>query len=294
MKSLRLIVPIVIALLIASVGTLLIYKWVKEQAAPITPQTATFESVPVIVAATDLNWGTKLRGEILKTVPYPKESLPKGFISDASKMEGRILLVPLKEKEPILESKLAGQSIATGGVAAVVKQGKRAVSVRGDKVIGLAGFINPGNRVDVLVTVNDPDGKKEITKIVLEDILVLATGTQVQDKGKGEPSPVDVFTLEVTPEEAEKLSLAANEGKIQLALRNLTDSEVVLTQGATIPKTLASYRGPSPNPAPVAAVETKPEKKEVVPQVRAWKPREESLSVEIIKGDKVSKQKFGM
>jgi len=292
MKSLRLIVPIVVALLIASVGTVLIYRWVRQQAAPVPTQTATFESVPVVVAATDLNWGTKLRGEILKTVPYPKESLPKGFVSEPSKIEGRIVLVPLKEKEPVLESKLAPQNIATGGVAAVVKQGKRAVSVRGDKVIGLAGLINPGNRVDVLVTVKDPGTEKEITKIVLEDILVLATGTQVQEKGKGEPSPVDVFTLEVTPEEAEKLSLASNEGKIQLALRNITDSDVVLTQGATISKTLASYRGYTP--PPVVAAETKPEKKEPVPQVKAWKPREEGISVEVIKGDKVSKQKFGM
>jgi pilus assembly protein CpaB len=294
MKSLRLIVPIVIALVIASAGTLLIYRWVKQQTVPVVTQKATLETVPVIVAATDLNWGTKLRGEILRTVSYPKESLPKGFVSEASKVEGRIVIIPLKEKEPVLESKLAPQSIATGGVAAVVKEGKRAVSVRGDKVIGLAGFINPGNRVDVLVTVKDPDGQKETTKIVLEDILVLATGTQVQEKGKAEPSPVDVFTLEVTPEEAERLSLAANEGKIQLALRNITDSEVVLTQGATISKTLASYRGPSPSPAPVAAVQTKTEPKEKVAQVRAWKPREQTISVEVIKGDKVSKQKFGM
>jgi pilus assembly protein CpaB len=120
----------------------------------------------------------------------------------------------------------------------------RALAVKGDKVIGLSGLIQPGNRVDVLVTFTNPQNKRDTTKVVLEDILVLATGTEIQkaDKDKSETSPVDVFTLEVTPEDGEKLALAAAQGKLQFALRNVIDVETVFTKGATIPDALRSYK----------------------------------------------------
>jgi pilus assembly protein CpaB len=127
-------------------------------------------------------------------------------------------------------------------------------------VLGISGFIKPGNRVDVLVTLKH--GKKETTKIVLENVLVLASGKEIQENDKGNPSPVDVYTMEVTPEEGEKLTLAASKGKtpeegekltlaaskgkLQFALRNVTDTETVLTRGATVDKTLASFRPPVP------------------------------------------------
>ena len=157
-------------------------------------------------------------------------------------------MAPLKANDPITEHKLAPTSIETGGVAAVLKPGKRAIAVKGDKVIGIAGFINPGNSVDVLVTVKNPDTEQEKTKIVLENIRVLATGTQIQENDKGEPAPVDVYTLEVGSEEAEKLALAATEGQIQLALRSVTDTEEVYTEGITIPQLLASFSSTRPEP----------------------------------------------
>ena len=100
-------------------------------------------------------------------------------------MEGRVLIVSLKQNEPILETKLAPTSVSTGGVSAVVTPGKRAISVKGDKVLGISGFIKPGNRVDVLVTLKHGK-KKETTKIVLENVLVLATGKEIQENDKGE------------------------------------------------------------------------------------------------------------
>jgi pilus assembly protein CpaB len=109
---------------------------------------------------------------------------------------------------------------------------------------------------------------------------VLATGTEIQENEEGKPAPVDVYTLEVTPEEGEKLALAASEGKLQFALRNITDAETVLTKGATVAETLASFRGRQPKPK----TSTKKTKK--------WQPREITMTVEIIKGDKVSKKKF--
>ena len=175
-------------------------------------------------------------------------------------------------------------------MAAILKSGHRAIAVKGDKIIGISGFINPGNYVDVLVTVKDPQKKEEKTKTILENIQVLATGTQIQRNEKGEPSPIDVYTLEVTPDEAEKLALAAAEGRIQLTLRSVTDSEDVFTDGITVPQLLASYSYPKSKPV----AEKFSKVKNTVPKkrkVRRWTPRK-SISVEIIKGIEVSNKKF--
>ena len=236
------ILPIILAVFIAFVGGIFTYNWVKRQIAPqkVVPEK---ETVMIASAAIDLPWGTKINKEQLKLVPYLKETLPPGYFSELNQLEGRVIILPIKTNEPVLETKLAPASVTAGGMAAVVKTGKRAIAVKGDKVIGLAGLIRPGNIVDVLVSIQDPRDKKQITKVILENILVLATGSEIQKNEKGEPSPVDVFTLEVTPEEGEKLALGANEGKLQLALRNAMDTEIILTGGATIPETLESYTG---------------------------------------------------
>ena len=183
--------------------------------------------------------------------------------------------------EPVLEYRLAPENVTTGGVSAVIQSGMRAVAVKGDKVIGISGFIQPGNRVDVLVTLKDPRSKEETTKLVLSNVQVLAAGTEVVENEEGKPNPVDVYTLEVDPEQAEKLSLAATKGKLQFALRNMMDTETVLTKRATIPHTLASLRGDPPKPKTPEAI-------------KRWVPRTRSTTVEMIKGDKVSKQKFKM
>ncbi|MEJ2070991.1 MAG: Flp pilus assembly protein CpaB [Syntrophobacterales bacterium] len=280
MGKYKAVVPIILALVIAAAGSLFLYQWLQHQGGPkevVVKKQA--EAVPVAVAAADLPWGTKLKKEMIKTLPFLKESLPSGYVSKPEKLEGRIIIAQLKKNEPITESRLAPDSITSGGVSAVLQPGKRAVAVKGDKVIGISGFIKPGNRVDVLVTMTDPRNKQEVTKIVLENVQVLATGTQIQENNEGKPSPVDVYTLEVTPDEAEKLGLAATHGKLQFALRNITDDKTVLTRGATVSHALASFRGPGPKP------KTSSNKK-------IWRPRKNVTTVEVIKGNKVSKKKF--
>ena len=269
MKRWRAILPIFLALVVALTASFFLYKWLQRQRAPKeVVKVVESEAVPVIVAAVDLPWGTKLNSETIKRTPYLKESLPPGYFSEVEAMEGRVLIVSLKQNEPILETKLAPTSVSTGGVSAVVTPGKRAIAVKGDKVLGISGFIKPGNRVDVLVTLKHGK-KKETTKIVLENVLVLATGKEIQENDKGNPSPVDVYTMEVTPEEGEKLTLAASKGKLQFALRNVTDAEIVLTKGATINKTLSSFRPPVP------------------PKVRRSRAK-----VQVIKGSKTEKVSF--
>ena len=270
-------IPVALALAISIAGSGLLYKWLKTQTGPKETVKVESEAVPVPVAAADLPWGTKIKSEMIKTIPFLKESLPEGYVPDANALMGRVLIAPLKTNDPVTEHRLAPTSVTVGGVSAVIKPGKRAIAVKGDKVIGISGFILPGNRVDVLVTMTNPRTKSEVTKLVLENVPILATGTQIQENGKGEPAPVDVYTLEVAPEEGEKLALAATRGKLQFALRNITDTETVRTRGATIPQTLASLSQKS--------------SKRASKKNKRWVPKK-TVTVEVIKGNEVSKKKL--
>jgi pilus assembly protein CpaB len=281
MGKLRAIIPIVLAIMVAAGGSTYIYRWTKKQGATKTVvKVVKEEAVPVAVAALKLPWGTKLKPEMMKSTPYLTKSLPQGYTSDQNSLIGRVLITNVEPNEPILESKLASAG-SSGGVSALLKPGKRAVAVKGSKIIGISGFIKPGHRVDVLVTMKpghrvdvlvtmkNPFGKGTMTKTVLENLLVLATGTMMSENEQGKPSPVDVYSLEVDPSEAEKLGLAATKGKLQFTLRSEIDHETVLTRGATERKTLASFRPPLP------------------PRVRKNK-----AAVQTIKGGKVKQVKF--
>ncbi|MFO7559459.1 MAG: Flp pilus assembly protein CpaB [Desulfobacterales bacterium] len=273
MKNWKAGIPIIIALVIALTGSALIYDWLKKQTTTVEVVKIESEAIPLVVAGIDLPAGTKLIPEMMKSAPYFKESVPTGSFTKLTDLNGRIVIGELKKGEVIVEHRLASSDITMGGISAILKPGKRAIAVRGDKVIGISGFVNPGNNVDILVTLTDPVSKTQKTKLVLENILILATGTQIQKNAKGDPAPIDVYTLEVTPEEGEKLALSASEGKLQFALRNMMDSETVSTTGATIPQTLASLKQAEPATKPVRNKKPK-----------VWKPQ--TMSVEIIKGDK--------
>ncbi len=283
MGKLKAILPFALSLVVALATSYYIYTWLQQKTSSQPTKTVMekVETIPVAVAVVNLQWGTKLSREMIKLVPFLKESLPAGHLSDISAVVDRVLIAQVQPNEPILESKLAPTSVTTGGIAAVVKPGKRAVAVKGDKVIGLAGLVHPGNRVDVLMTFTDPKNKKELTKLVLQDTLVLATGTQYEDQGKGKkPAPVDVYTLEVTPEEGEKLALASTMGKLQLALRNAADTETILTTGANIPKALSSF---------LLQTDNKPIPKGPGPKKEVQKA---IFTVEIIRGTHVSEIKY--
>ena len=282
MGNMKAVVPIVISLVIAIAGSFFIYQWIQTQTAPTETVRMEADAVPVLVAKSDIGWGTKLNAEMVTTAPYFKEALPPNYLTKLEDVAGRIVITPIRSGEPVLKHRLAPQDIQTGGISAILKDGHRAIAVKGDKVIGISGFIKPGDKVDVLVSVKNTDNDTEITKIVLQNILVLATGTQVEEGADRKPYEVDVYTLEVTPDQSERLTLAATEGKIQLALRGLIDSEEVQTTGATVSSTLALS-----NPRP------QPEKTGGTPRpARRWAPKKHT--VEIIKGTTVSSQKFDM
>jgi len=252
MARTRVFLPVAVALVFALVGAFIAYKWAQSQRPAAQQRTAdaSGDVVNVAVAAAQIPWGAKLSTENIQMKAFLSKSLPAtGYFTDPAVLSGRVAIASLETGDIIVESRLAPVG-ATGGIAAVVTPGNRAIAVKGDKVVGLAGLIRPRDRVDVLVTIETRDGaekKGPVTKIVLENILVLAAGPQMQKGDKGE-SPVDVYTLEVTPDDGEKLALASNEGKLHFALRNTTDSEIVLTRGATVVETLDSYRARSTAP----------------------------------------------
>jgi pilus assembly protein CpaB len=270
--SLVILVAGVIVALLAGIGT---YTWLHKRS---TVQSQTVITQPVVVAAADLSWGKVLDETQVKTASFLKSSMPQGSFSKPSEVAGRTLLYPVKAGEPLFETQLAPPSVKVGGVSALISQNKRAMAVKVDKVIGVSGFINPGNHVDVLVTIEN------LTKTVLENILVLTVGQQMERAGTQEkPVPVDVITMELTSVEAEKLALAASNGKIMLALRNPTDTNSVVTRGVTVPVLLSSLG------ARVAVAAKSPVIHKSVTVINTTKP---VYVVEGIKGGAVTEYKF--
>ena len=278
------VIMLVVALVIAGIVSFWSYGLLQKKTVVDATPTDTQQ---VAVAAYDLKWGTVITSEVVKTQPYLKGSLPTGYIADPTAAVGRVVMYPIQVNEPLTESRLAPASVKQGGVAAVVSPKKRAMAVKVDKVVGVSGFIHPGHRVDVLVTLSKVEKLQQpITKIVLENIPVLAVGAEVEQTGQKEkPAQVDVITLEVTPEEGEKLALAATEGKLQMALRNSTDTENVATRGATVPTLLGSYAGGAA-PKQVSARKSGP-----APQAASARPS--VTIIQLVKGNQVEQLTFG-
>lgn len=272
---------VIVAVLIGLVAVIMASQW-------ITKQTAS-SSGSVVVARLDINLGTKLTPEMLKTIPWPTGNIPSGALSNPETLEGRVLRASVQRDEPILESRLA--PIGTkGGLSAVVAEGKRAITVRVNDVIGVAGFALPGNFVDILVnTTDDTRGNvsnkdQTISKTVLEHILVLAVA-QEATRDDTKPKVVNAVTLEVTPEQAEKLDLARSVGSLSLVLRNQVDSDPTDTVGITKQQLLYGEN------EPVAAAQTvsKPRPAKRVTQRRTTAaapsaPAPQRDCVEIVRG----------
>ena len=280
MKRYRPLVFFGVALLLGLITSVLVFSWLQNEknrlmAAPIPLS----RNVQVLVSNADLSWGTKLTPEMMQLQEFPSGAIPEVHFTSLEAIKDRVLLIDLKRSELLLESKLAPLGTTSGGVAAVTDIDKRAMSVKVDDVIGVAGFIKPGDRVDVMVTI-EPEGGKQanmMSKIILENVKVLATGTQMERKGKDEePKPVQVITVEVDVEEAEKLALASTQGKLRLALRNPLNKEHVLTKGANVGGLLSSYR-----PKQTAKLKVKGEGE-----------GDATVRVELIKGDVRKEFKF--
>jgi pilus assembly protein CpaB len=187
---------------------------------------------PIVVAAADLQLGAEVKKEDLAIVQFPAGKVPEGTFARVDEVVGRGLIVPIVKNEPILKAKLASKE-AGSGLPPVIPEGMRAVSVRVNEVVGVAGYVLPGNRVDVVATASPTDARADTTsKVVLSNVQVLTAGTRMEQNGdQSKPVQVTVVTLLVYPEQAERLALASTEGKIQLALRNPLDQGAPVTPG---------------------------------------------------------------
>lgn len=227
----RAMMILALALVLGGTAAFLAYRYLQGPTGPMAAQAAEVETVEVAVAARGMELGTVLTPEDVKMVRWPREALPTGFSTDPSEVVGRGLLVGVSANEPLMSPKLARKE-AGGGLAIAIPEGKRAISVKVDDVISVAGFVVPGSRVDVLATLDQQARQREpVTKVVLQNVPVVTADQQVQTDPQGEPKTVSVVTLLVTPNQAERLALVASKGTIQLALRNSLDLEEVETEG---------------------------------------------------------------
>jgi pilus assembly protein CpaB len=279
MNRKRLLIIGTLAVFLAGVVTFGFYRVMRASLATVSRG-----SVPVVVAATDLPLGARLQANLLRLTQFPAADLPAGAFHSVAELDGRGVLVPMAKNELVLSNKVASEK-AGAGLPAVIPSGMRAVSVKVNDVVSVAGFVAPGTRVDVLLTGNpskDNDPGKVATTTVLENVLVLAAGPKIEPNSKGEPQNVPVITLLVTPEEAQKLALASTQGKIQLALRNPLDLE------EKAPNTVlnASLYGPPKPAAPVRQKSARTAKQAAPP------PPVTAYVVEMIRGTKKEEAKF--
>lgn len=247
------LVLLVLAVFFGGVAAYLAAGWLKatsRQAQHAAGQTV--PTTPVVVAAKDIVPGTSLEGGLLKVVQWPQDARVEGAMLDPEQLRGRVARFPLAPGEVILESKLAPKG-APGGLAGIIEPDKRAVTVKVDEASGVAGFVLPGNRVDVLVTISRSDFKDDpITQVVLQNLLVLGIGQDIEAHRGGEkPKVVPTVTLQVTPEESEKLALAAKEGNITLALRGWTEQAGAPTSGVKMSSLFQGGKAEAPFAAPI-------------------------------------------
>jgi len=228
----------------------------------------------VVVAARDLPVGAFLTEEDVRVVSWPADVVPEGYVTQPADAIGRGLITSVKMNEPLMNTKMAERG-SGAGLPIVIPEGMRAMSVSVDQVVGVAGFVLPHTRVDVLLTTQPPNQTEQVTKIILQNLTVLTAGQVIQRDAEGKPIPVNVVTLMLTPEQAEHLSLATSEGRIQLALRNMLDVDTATTAGMRASGLLTGVgRAPART---VARPQSRPD---------------ESSVVEVYKGGTKSVQRF--
>ena len=267
----RLLTILLVAFLIAGGCALLVYRIVSNRVVTAQPVATT----KLVAAATDLKLGTVLNATNLTTAEF-KGPVPKGAIVKPEDVIGRGVISDLYEGEPIVENRLAPKG-SGGGLAATIPQGMRACAVKVDQIIGVAGFVTPGMRVDVLVSgipPNAPPTVGTITKTVLQNIQVLSAGTDITKDAEGKPQQVQVVNLLVTPDQAQTLSLASNQLKIQLVLRNPTDTKIAQISDTAMGNMFMDTSAPRRT------------------GVRARRVPPKVFTIQVINGTKMSEEKF--
>jgi len=281
------IVVSVFALVFAGIAAWLTYGYLQKEINSVKA----VQPERIVVAAVDIPIGTMITEPQLKVTSWPKDSIPPGSAQLAESLVDRVAVRPITRGDAVTEQKLKPKSGAPGSgfMTYVVPQGHRAVTVAVNEVAGVAGFLTPNDRVDVIVTTAVPGNDKEsVSKIILENVPILATG-QVTDQKEGKPIVVPTVTLDLVPADAERLVLSASKGSLQLLLRNITDSAQVNSKGATIAKVLSGMeRVPVASPPPA----TRARSQKPVLMVKAAPPPPATYTLVIMRGTEKSTRQY--
>lgn len=227
----------VVALIFAGLASWGVYNYLQQE----TKKSKVGQTGSIVVAAAEIPVGARLNASQLKVVNWPRESIPQGSFPDPKSVDNRVVIHKLSSGEAVTEQKLLPLDIKAGGgmMTYVVPDGHRAVTVGVNEVAGVAGFLSPDNHVDIVLTTQIPSNPNQnISKIILQDLPILATGQIATEQKDGKPLVVPTVTLDMTPEDAEKLILAASKGSLQMLLRNIADRAPAKANGATIIKVL--------------------------------------------------------
>jgi pilus assembly protein CpaB len=282
-RSKRTVVVVAVAVLLAAVASLGIYRIVSRMPSRVVEA----KTVDVVVAAHPLKLGTRVSSDHVKLARWPADTQMPGAFSKIEDVVNRGVIATLEENEPLTNAKLAAIE-AGAGLPPSIPPGMRAISVKVNEVVGVAGFVVPGTRVDVMVTLsnNNLRNQESLTRIVVSNVQVLTAGTRYdQEKAKeGNAIPSTVVTLLVTPEDGERIALAASEGQIMLSLRNPLDTEPTNTSGV---RTAGLFGQPAPvvKEKPVNRAPARP-----VQPVVAETPKPAAYTVEAIRGAKRSEE----
>jgi pilus assembly protein CpaB len=266
-----------IALAMGAFVSLVVYRNLQFRAGPKLPP-----GEDVVVAADDLQVGVKIEDKDIRLVHFPSGDLPAGCFHQKTKVTGRGVVLPIARGEFVLPNKLAGEN-AGSGLPSLIPPGMRALSVRVNDTTSVSGFVQPGTRVDVLLTGNPQGSNEQQTTTVLENVAVIATGQRLERNSAGEAQSAPVVTLLVSPDDAQRLTLASTQGHIQLALRNPLDTK---QEDVAASKSNSLYK--ISESAQVVVPRSKP--KHIV--VQAPPPTPTAYTVEVYKGDKKEEDKF--
>lgn len=280
MQSKRAIVMLTLSVLAGAAAVVLAARWMGQQ--------TTGERSTVLVATSDLDLGQAITAQMLQPIAWPAGAQPVGSFNDTKALEGRVVRSSIYKGEPVLEPKLAPEG-TKAGLDSIIKPGHRAISVKVNEVVGVAGFLAPGSYVDLLVNIRD-DRDTAISRVVLERIMVLAVAQEARRPDETKARVVNAVTLEVTPDQAEKIDLARNVGTLSLMLRNQVDTVETTTAGITR-KELFDEQVPL---VPTAAAPAKPVVRRAAPRPAAAPraPAEPASTVEVIRGTQKSSSNF--
>ena len=279
MNSKRIVLAVALAFVIAGLFSFVVYNYQKKQ------REAAARTIKVVAATKPLPAGSPVTEDSVALIDWPANLAIPGHFEDVNLVKNRVVIYPIAEHQPILDRDVA-QAGSGIGLTVKIPEGMRAVSVRSNDVVGVAGFLYPGSHVDVLVTSKLENSPTPLTQTILPNVEVLVAGQRIEPDPQGKPETVNVVTLLLKPEDGEKLVLASSQGQIQFVLRNGADQNTPETKPVDMTDLMAGVKKPVA-PKPIVAV-----RRPIVKVEKEKPPQVVYYEVETIKGTNRSVEKF--